>query len=478
MYHSIYLLVLPQAIFAIVLCVVMWRRSTYATIIASIFMYAGVHYLWRYFVNSFYHRPRLIDVEYLSSFGLVTTISLLLFGMILLWRKGVRSDCNFRPPKKWIRLQLVILLCITITVAPAILSLLTSHDSSKITISLRWKMILVPFLSFICSYIVSRAIIACVDCKLSKSPLISADFISLLFVLAVIISVAATYEVMLGIGANAEGREEGFIWSRATAFLYNPNILGFWAVVGIMLSALAFHICAIQFYSLLLISGILSYLLILSGSRSAFLVMITILSSSSLALLMYFGRRLLHFIPLGVVFLWISIIGITSVLAENTKYVGQSNLTINLKENTCRFIMIPKAVSRYLIGTNPTTWEEEKSRTSIDGRLNIGLGQDRLFSDNNYIPIIELSGELSFASWLLVWILMIMAAAIQSHKAPSVLRVYAFSTLFGLFIAGMFTRLSFISPTWYISSILIGCAIGVSYMNIQPTHRHRSTLLV
>jgi hypothetical protein len=462
-------LAVPQGLLALVLCYEMWRKRTTSTTLIAVFAYSTFYFSWGYLGKAVFSIGGLTGVSRAPLLALLIGLGLPLYGMWLLHSISRRDGSRCVLPVAYVRLQYFIVACVALTFVPAVASLLLNGNSLESTWSIRWKMSLVPILSFAFAIVTARALLSGGDLWEELRPKKRRLFL-LLGVLLAITSVAATYEVVQGGGANAEGRPGGLVWSRATAFLLNPNILGLWAAICALILGVAYHLSRIKFRTLFGFGGMVAYLLVLSGSRSAFLVMIVFLGASSLALLACRGRRLIYLTPLAVVLVWIGAFGISAAWIETATLRAPTNLTTNIRENSYRFYSIPRALLQYVTVPVPNTWEQEKNKASIDGRFGLGhagqgttwlgSGEELLLADNNYIPILELSGGISFVSWILLWVAISFYAAARFLQHRSIVAAYGLSTILGLVAGGLFLRISFLSPTWFLTAALLGLALA------------------
>lgn len=468
-------LAVPQGLLALVLCYEMWRNRATSTILIALFGYSTFYFSWSYLGKTVFSFRGLTGVSQTPLLALLVGVGMPLYSMWLLHSISGRGGSRCVLPLAYVKLQYVIVACVALTFVPAFAALLLNGNSLGSSWSIRWKMALVPILSFAFAFVVAHAIVSGGELREELWPKHKQLFSVLGLVLA-ITSIAATYEVVLGGGANAEGRQDGAIWSRATAFLLNPNILGLWAAICALIVAFAYHLSRIKFRTLFGLGGMVAYLLVLSGSRSAFLVMTVFLSASSIALLACRGRRLIYVTPLAVMLVWISALGISAAWMETATLRAPINLTTNIKENSYRFYSIPRALLQYMTVPIPTTWEQEKNKASIDGRFGrgyggggeyagrgatwLGSGEELLLADNNYIPLLELSGGISFVSWILLWVAISFYAVARFLQHRSIVAAYSLATILGLAAGGLFLRISFLSPTWFLTAALLGLTLA------------------
>ncbi len=334
--------------------------------------------------------------------------------------------------------------------------------------------------------------------------------------------------IMMGCGFIEIGT--GIVWAgtyyatgfsyRASGALFNPNVLGFWSAMLVILISLGFHLRCLSrqvaFWGMALV--VLG--LILSSSRSGFVL--SLISLATLSLFLFWGAgfvtqsrldRVWPLVSYGLVFaMWTVLIKLASHFNYQTVTTLQANLLrfwhlpgdlfwifmvkifLPMTSNIEKFLGGPlmSAVKNWnaAAGGPFSESELESSRlfqpgwregiletmnaatsTNATGKMMESINGRTLLeyvSDNSFLSIFAVGGSLALVAWLILWIFSFYVAIQKIMTTPGVLSSYAMTTLVFCFTSGFFLRSPQLFPVWIFMSMALGACYCWWFSAITP----------
>lgn len=274
---------------------------------------------------------------------------------------------------------------------------------------------------------------------------------------------------------------------RACSFLFNPNVLGFWAALSILFLSFAYHSDAVRAIYAIPLIWVAGLCIFLSGSRSCLMITAFFLISSTIFLIFArrkyrLGETLLPATSLLVASLFtLSVIKVMEIMTSGSievihslsllvdrilsipylimYYVG--SLVEPLSPQLSTFLMgtvyMPKSLimaENYTdkLGQNPDAYNV---LLNLEQRLTTSAG----LADNGFIAVYEAGGWLGFLPWFLLWITLIWFGLRAFYLKRDVKSSYAVTAVLGCAFAASSMRLFQVFPFWILVALCLGPSI-------------------
>lgn len=317
------------------------------------------------------------------------------------------------------------------------------------------------------------------------------ELIVTLATLMVLMMGAGLYEIGSGVVWAGTYYETGFSY-RASATLFNPNVLGLWCGLVVIVIAFCFFKRWISMQATFWMMTILIALLVLSSSRSG--LVLCLINLMSISTLMVWNRK---YLKRSSTYHWplVSFLIAFIIFGLLVKVGGLSTLGIfdTLNANLLRFLQLPedifwifmlkimipiiKVLEPYFhsielsfhsiglstldgggliksIGAAANAHAAGKVLESLNGRILL-----EYISDNSFMSIYAIGGALSLAIWLWMWGVSAWLGIRRIRQSPGVLSVCTLAILVFAFMSGFFLRAPQLFPIW----IFISMALGACY---------------
>jgi hypothetical protein len=251
--------------------------------------------------------------------------------------------------------------------------------------------------------------------------------------------------------------DTGMVWARtvdaqrSSASLFNPNVLGLWVSLMVLLISFMFHLGWLSKRLTGLFMMLLVASLILSGSRSGLLLcMMNLLGITSMLLISRNVKQASAAEKLWPMMTFLFLIVAATVILELLKPIENPMVTV-LQANSERFVQLPLELFRIVLHS-PLTAD---SMESLDGRVQLGV-----FADNSFLSIYAIGGFSALVFWLLLWSTMAWLAINKYRAFPGIYSIYALTATMSCLISGLFLRSAQLFPVWVFISIVLGLNLG------------------
>ncbi len=292
----------------------------------------------------------------------------------------------------------------------------------------------------------------------------------LLLLLGYWVGLVALAEVALGV-AYAREVMPTTVLSRASGPMYNPNVLGFWAIYSTIAVSLLFSEEILSRRWMLVLVPILGLVSLLSGSRSSLVVGLV---SATVLLLGLAVLSASHARRVGFVFsTWlVSCTGILGCAYCFAEWFGvNSYLTDSLVRNGFRYILAFGAIFRYLAfrltGLTPHSSDglTVADLDSLEGRIGQVFDLEPTSTvDNEFLSWVAIGGWTALTLYTGLWATMVFITMDALRKYRNRYSLYSLVIVLGLGLSGMSMRITQMLPTAIFSAI--GLAF-VFYWNRQ-----------
>jgi len=301
----------------------------------------------------------------------------------------------------------------------------------------------------------------------------------------VLVSMAAVgfYQILFAQTAAGVSLENGEYVRRASSFLFNPNVLGFWASLVVFFFSYACHssLYTNRFsISMMIIAG---FCIFLSGSRSSALICLFLLCLSGATTIFSRNRRsrLNAFAPMvgmvaATVVLFSTIRIVDSAFGHAVSWLRSCSLLVD------RFLAIPGLLGLYIgnkIGSSyprlgsiirdlvpmPVSHQIvdlEKFQMTDPNSANILLNIEHRIdfnsemADNGFIAIFEAGGWQGLLPWVLFWVLLLGFGFRMYYRRRDVNSGYALTVILGCAFSALFMRLFQVFPFWVMVALCLG----------------------
>lgn len=311
--------------------------------------------------------------------------------------------------------------------------------------------------------------------------------------LSAVMIVGGFYEIVSGMVWAGTYYPFGFSY-RASGTLFNPNVLGFWCALLVLVVAFMFHRGWIAKLTVLGFMLLLVAALILASSRSGFVL--SIINLLAISFFMMRDRksiRLSAIISLWPLLSFLFAFGFYTAVIEGVS-PSRHALVNTLFANLQRFLQLPAdvfwifvmkiylpLVKIYLpLVKNPALMDffsflptpesvqlaaetHEAGRQLVDaGHFTESITGRTLLdytSDNSLMSIYAVGGKLALGIWLGLWSVFAWLGAVKRRKAPGIRSAYALAGLVFCFASGFFLRTPQLFPVWIFLSLVLGACL-------------------
>lgn len=296
-----------------------------------------------------------------------------------------------------------------------------------------------------------------------------------IFILLTVAVITSLYQILSIRHYAGTTNMEGEIIPRASSLLFNPNLFGIWCAFLIIMGAYIYHAKILSRPLSISMLMMASLGILLSGSRSALIICLSILSLSLIIIILmpilFKKEKILspveNLMPLFIVLGTVDIAGlIAKYLSYLTGNINKGLYGIMLLAE--RLIVAPLELFAYTYNMLHGGSEVSKSlsvnyrnlyltydtATSIHGRLNFsGTGRP----DNGYWIMYNDFGSLALIFWMFIWLAFIIIGVLSLHKNQSINSAYSLSAIVGCCVSGLFVSSFQTFPFWVLISL--ACSI-------------------
>lgn len=304
-----------------------------------------------------------------------------------------------------------------------------------------------------------------------------AEWIGFLAVLSVLMVASGAYEISTGVVWAGTPNASGFSY-RASGALFNPNVLGFWSALMVALISFMFHIRWISRLATFGFMLLFVTCMILSSSRSGF--MLTIINLLTISLFMLANKKFIQLPAFDKFWPLFSFVMAFILCASIINYINpsQSLLANTLFVNLQRFMQLPIDIFWILLTkiyfpivksnadlliflptlenmqTNANAYVLGHIGESINGRMSF-----EYTSDNSFMSIYAIGNIASLFIWLGLWVVMLWLGIVKNRKARGIYSSYALVGLIFCFSSGLFLRSPQLFPIWIFMSMVLGACL-------------------
>ena len=464
---------IPNIIIAVTLAILVYNNKNWLAIFIALFLYSSLHYSFFLDHSDVPLLPKLIGgifvmSAYIYLFTLSdtkTTLHVLQSNIIL--RRSLLLLCFF------VITNIIYWVIVLIDNRPPPLLVIKTFIFSSIT----WL--------FAC---LSAGIV--LTCKITITDKFRKQIVNWMSILLTAATVVAVIEIWYGLSYARSLDHNIALVYRANSFLYNPNVFGLWISLYIMIIAFFYNL---KFYSknkLMALMFMAALSLVLTGSRTAFLTCLIMLSILFITHLFQKGKFSSdNLLP---IYYWVGSMMLITAIALTLDYFGiYHNLSNSLNRNVERIYNTPLEVSKYaivrlagLLGHEVFMPISDFTRTSIDGRVSIdadsiGISEELAGRDNIYLAILASGGWIGLLTWLAMWTYAIQLGVISLIKKPSIFSSYCLALIIGCVFAGLTMRTTQMFPVWVFISIPLSLSLAW-FASVQQEigHNQNKNMLV
>lgn len=303
--------------------------------------------------------------------------------------------------------------------------------------------------------------------------------------ISVVMFLVASYQIVFlktfaaGILPNGERVQ------RACAFLYNPNVLGFWASLMLFFVSYGYHSGRVRLKDTLLLMLVLGMCILLSGSRScAVITGVFLVLPTAFLVIEKKGAGFWKIITPAMVLSVEStlLLGVIKIMERLS--AGSIAAIHNMSLLVDRFLSIPYLVFFYLgsvlqthfprlagflmgavPGPQSYTSEAVYDSSSFQNAANVYVNIDQRMglssglADNGFLAVYETSKWFGLLPWCLLWVALGWFGLRAFYLKPDVHSSYAVSAIFGCAFAALGMRLFQVFPFWIMVALCLGPAI-------------------
>ncbi len=297
-------------------------------------------------------------------------------------------------------------------------------------------------------------------------------------ILLVLMAISGIYEIATGMAwARTEDAQ------RASASLFNPNVLGLWCSLMLLLIAFIFHMGWVSKFLAFCFMALLVASLILSGSRSGYVLSVmNLLGISSVLLISKKVKQISVINKLWPLMTFPFLFVVFAICLWLVKSIGNP-MAKALFANIQRFIQLPGELLFIILRVLQLRLKEyfplmeylpsmkslpsiAHTMESIKGRI----GKIQLpaqFADNSFLSINAIGGYVALALWFWLWSYMIWLGINRFRKLPGIYSSYALVGIIWCFASGLFLRSAQLFPVWIFISIVLGVSLQWWIFNID-----------
>jgi hypothetical protein len=276
-------------------------------------------------------------------------------------------------------------------------------------------------------------------------------------ILLVLMVISGIYEIATGMVWARTGDAQ-----RASALLFNPNVLALWCSLMLLLIAFIFHMGLMSKFFAICFMVLLVASLILSGSRSGF--MLSMMNLLSITLVMLISKKFKQISVINklwplMTFLFIFLVfGVCIWQLKSTGYPMVKALFANLQ----RFIQLPGEllfiIARVLQVSSPWLMKYLPSMDTMES-INGRIGFLAQFADNSFLSIYAIGGFVALALWFWLWSFMLWLGINRFRRLPGIYSSYAIVGIIWCFTSGLFLRSAQLFPVWIFMSAVLGVSL-------------------
>lgn len=337
------------------------------------------------------------------------------------------------------------------------------------------KLLTISKETFFAAWMWASAIVFAIVLKQGGKYLIAfrAEWIGFLAAISIIMVVSGAYEIATGVVWAGTSYASGFSY-RASGTLFNPNVLGFWSALMVVLISFMFHIRWISRFATLGFMLLFVACLILSSSRSG--LMLAIINLLAISLFTLSNKKSIQLSLTNKFWPLVSFVAAFIICASIISYINPSQYLISktLLANLQRFMQLPidifwifmmkiyfpiGKVFSFLpaldnIQSAANVYVSGHMGESVNGRMVL-----EYTSDNSFMSIYAIGGIASLFIWLGLWVVMLWLGIVKNRKARGVYSSYALVGLIFCFSSGLFLRSPQLFPIWIFMSMVLGACL-------------------
>jgi len=311
------------------------------------------------------------------------------------------------------------------------------------------------------------------------------EWLSALIILGVIMITGGFYEIITGMVWAGTYYETGFSY-RASGTLFNPNVLGFWSALMVLMVAFFFHLGwisrRITFAAMILVMGCL----VLSSSRSG--LVLSVVNLFAVSVIIFWRRKFMQISAMDQAWPLIAFLLAFILCAVVIEWLTPSPYAFlnTLHANLYRFLQLPVSIfwilmmkmgfpamqvieplliwlfgaELWAILTNSlasaaSSYEGGKMAESVSGRMLL-----EYISDNSFMSIYAIGGVSALVIWLWLWAILFFMGVKKFKGSPGFFSAYALVGLIFCFVSGFFLRTPQLFPIWVFLSMLLGFCLS------------------
>lgn len=311
------------------------------------------------------------------------------------------------------------------------------------------------------------------------------EWLVALIMLGIIMMAGGFYEIVTGMVWAGTYYETGFSY-RASGTLFNPNVLGLWSALMVLMVSFFFHLGwisrRITFAAMILVMSCL----ILSSSRSG--LVLSVINLFAVSVIIFWSRKSMQISAIDQVWPLIAFLLAFILCAIAIEWLTPSPYAFlnTLHANLYRFLQLPISIFWILmmkmvfpmmqiiepfliwlfgaelwamltnsIASAASSYEGGKMAESISGRMLL-----EYISDNSFMSIYAIGGLLALAIWLWLWATLFWTAIKKNKSYPGVFSAYALTGLIFCFVSGFFLRTPQLFPVWVFLSMVLGFCLS------------------
>ncbi|MHA2282050.1 MAG: O-antigen ligase family protein [Promethearchaeota archaeon] len=283
----------------------------------------------------------------------------------------------------------------------------------------------------------------------------------LLTVLLLMVAIG-TWEVLSLRTFSGAYIDSGEYVPRASALLFNPNVLGFWCAFVAIFAAFTFHSKTWSRKLSALMLVLAGFGILLSGSRSGLIICLLLLGLASILLFVIRKRirEIAAFRPLlifaaGMGTISLLLKGLDKVTGHTLKGLRAMALLVE------RFVDVPKQIANYGF-YRFSGYGVLKNTPGSDSGFNIHsrLTATVELPDNGYLAMLQDGGWPALTAWIILWIWLAGIGIQALRKAPGVRSTYSLSVVVGCALSAMFMRAFQVFPFWVMISLALSLCMS------------------
>jgi len=315
---------------------------------------------------------------------------------------------------------------------------MVDQDISVLAIKDLLSMMLIVLLAM------ALAILLAANERSHRAPVASFIYMPIMITSVVVVCVAF-FEVLFHLAWATFALTDGTIVYRASSTLFNPNMLGLWAVFLAIFGSYVWDGDQTTGWKGAGLIAVGASCMFLAGSRSMMLVCLVSLVGHA-ALKVIARQHVLSAVKSVFTFCAVFILIVVGSGWISDKMHDNAGLA-SLGVLSDRFESIPNTLSQYLFHSGQT---EQSDVLPIEGRLS---GE---FVDNAYLAIKNDFGWLALLFWAAMLISLLAIGVRKFYSAPDVDGAHAITLLLAVIMSGFVMRSFQVFPAWGGVAIVLG----------------------